>query len=340
MIRFPAFLLAACVLAACSGNPFTPINPAPAPAPAPPLDEADQPATPDPTVAGTIPGTLAQNLASVSYNADTDTLVMRLTSLNAGTLDATYQRTPVLDRPGYHAYTLQDDPLDRHVTAMVARSTDPSRSVQAGIASDGGQFNTFFSGGFYERNEPVLDPPVAYQLPTTGLVSYAGGYVAQTNVNAPGDQLLAVDDSINASLRPIQSAQITGTIFLNVDFAENTVNGSIFNRTFSQYGATLPEGQANELRNITLRVADINRTDGTFFGGLVNYESVPDRDIGDYGGIFGGTNASAVGGVVALTEFDGPNNELGFDAEREIGVFVLSRCGVSGDDPILCADVN
>lgn len=337
MIRFPAFLvmasLAVSLLSGCSGNPFNPSASDEPPA-SPPLDDADQPATPDPDAAGSIPQELALNLESVTYDADNDTLVLRLTSLNAGTLDAEYQRTSILDRPGYQAYTLQDDPLDRHVTAMVARSVDPQESVQAGIAADGGQFNTSFSGGFYERNDTL------FVTPTTGLVSYAGGYVAQTNVNAPGDQLLAVDAGVDDSVRPIQSAQIAGTIFLNVDFAANTINGGIFNRTFTQYGATVPGGGNNELPNVTLRVGDINRSDGTFYGATVNYENVTSRDIGEYGGIFGGTGASAVAGVVSLTEFDGPGDTLGLVAEREVGVFVLSRCGVSGDDPVLCDDVN
>ena len=78
MTRFPAFLLAACILAACSGNPF-----APTVVVSPPLDETEQPATPDPGAASALPSSLAQNLSTVSYNADTNTLVMRLTSLNA-----------------------------------------------------------------------------------------------------------------------------------------------------------------------------------------------------------------------------------------------------------------
>jgi hypothetical protein len=337
MFRLPAFFVTALVstsfLSACSGNPFDPATPAVQPPVTPPLEEAEQPATPDPADAGSIPQSLSLNLAAVTYDADNNTLVMRLTSLNAGTLDATYQRTPALDRNGYHAYTLQDDPLDRHVTAMVARSVDPERSVQAGIASDGGQFNDFFSGGFYERTH------TAFVTPTEGLVSYGGAYVGQTNINAPGDQLLAVADGINPDLIPRQSAQVAGTIFLNVDFAENTINGAIVNRSFTQYGATVPGGLPNTLPTITLRVGSLNRTDGTFYGDRVTYQN-SEVDIGDYGGIFGGTNAAAIGGVVSLSEFDGVGNSLGLTAEREIGTFVLSRCGVAGSDPVLCANVN
>jgi hypothetical protein len=334
MIKFPTFLLAACLLAACSGNPFTVTEEGTGEETVTP---EDIPATPEaPTVANPIPASLALNLQAATYNADAGTLVLRLSSLDAGVLDTTYQRTPALDRPGYLAFTVQDDPLDRHVTAMVARSSDPQASVQAGVASDGGQFNTFFSGGFYQRNADFTPPAPG---PDGGLVSYAGTYAGVTNVNAPGTELLDPAPVTDTALLPAQSAQTTGTIFLNVDFSNNAVNGAIFDRVFAQYGTTLPNGRPNDLPDVVLRVADI-APDGTFIGDLVQYRGVTDGDIGDYGGIFGGTEAAAVGGVVALTEFDGQGNPLGLEAEREVGVFVLSRCGVAGSDPVLCANAN
>ncbi len=322
MIKFPTFLLAACLLAACSGNPFTVTEEET-------VTPEDTPATPEaPTAANPIPASLALNLQTATYNPDAGTLVLRLSSLDAGVLDTTYQRTPALDRPGYLAFTVQDDPLDRHVTAMVARSSDPQASVQAGVASDGGQFNTYFSGGFFQRNADFTPPAPG---PDGGLVSYAGTYAGVTNVNAPGTELLPVAPGTNPALLPAQSAQTTGTIFLNVDFSNNAVNGAIFDRSLIQYGLALPD--------VVLRVADI-APDGTFYGDLVQYDGIVDGDIGDYGGIFGGTEATAVGGVVALTEFDGEGNPLGLEAEREVGVFVLSRCGISGSDATLCADAN
>lgn len=326
MIKFPTFLLAACLLAACSGNPFTVTEEGTGEETATP---EDIPATPEaPTAANPIPASLALNLQAATYNADAGTLVLRLASLDVGILDATYVRTPVLDRPGYLAFTVQDDPLDRHVTAMVARSEDPERSVQAGVASDGGQFNRFFSGGFFERMSPFSTPD---PLPDGGLVSYAGNYAGVTNLNAPGTELLQPALGTDPALLPAQSAQTTGQVFLNVDFADNAVNGAIINRTMPQLGITLP--------TVILTAAPID-ANGAFFGTQVQYDGAVDGDIGDYGGIFGGTGATAVGGVVALTEFDGIGNPLGIENEREIGVFVLSRCGISGSDATLCADAN
>jgi hypothetical protein len=318
--KLTSLVLAASLLAACGGNPFVAR-----------IGE-DDPATPPPPTPGAgasaVPETLALNLRAATYNADAGTLVLQLASLDSGSLTATYVRTPLLDHPGYEAYTVQNDPLDRHVTAMVARSGDPQRSVQAGVASDGGQFNTFFSGGFFERMAPFTRPD---PLPDGGLVSYAGNYAGVTNVNAPGAQLLTPPAGTPSALLPAQSAQTIGRVFLNVDFADSAVNGAIVNRTMPQLGLVLPD--------VILTSAPIDG-DGAFFGTLVQYRGSNSPDIGDYGGIFGGTGATAVGGVVSLTQFDGEGNLLGFENEREIGVFVLSRCGFSGADAALCTDVN
>ncbi len=336
MTRYPSFALAACILAACSGNPFTPIIAVPEEPPVveEPVDNNEPPpAPPAPNPISQIPGSLSNNLEAAVFNTTTGTLTLRLAALDAGTLDATYVRTEALDRPGYIAYTLQDDPLDRHVTAMVAQSAD--QTVKAGVASDGGQFNTFYSGGFYERNG-VPD------IPPTGLVSYAGTYVGVTNVDAPGDQLLPVSDGVPRENRPRQSAQTVGDIFLNVDFANNVVNGAITGRNFPQ----IPDGAGapQPLPTVILRSAAIDRDNGTFFGGLVQYGGSDSPDIGDYGGIFSGTSvadaASAVGGVVTLTEFDGRSNPLGYEGELETGVFVLARCGTANEDVARCADAN
>lgn len=335
MTKLPSFALAACILAACSGNPFTPIIPVPEPVvpETPVVEDPDNgveppPAPPAPNPFAQIPEALSNNLEAASYDPVNDTLTLRLSTLNAQTLDASYIRTEELDRPGYQAYTLQDDPLDRHVTAMVAQSADDT--VKAGVASDGGQFNTFFSGGFYERNG-------TYTQPTQGLVSYAGTYAGVTNIDAPGAQLLPITGTVPNINRPRQSAQTVGDVFLNVDFSSNVVNGSITGRNFPQILDT--NGVPQELPTVILRSAGID-TDGRFSGNLVQYIGSDSPDIGEYGGIFGGENASSVAGVVALTEFDGEGNPLGYEGERETGVFVLAKCGTAQEDALRCADAR
>jgi hypothetical protein len=291
-------------LAACGdGNPFT---------------DADE-STPDGTTNG-IPESLSSNLQSASYNPSAGTLQLRLTSLDAAPIVATYARTPVLDVDNYQAFTVQDDPLDRHFTALVAQSGDADRSVKAGVVGDGGQFNRFYSGGFYERSG-VYDPPGSASAPV-GLVSYAGSYAGVTNLNAPGGpQLLPVPGGTDPSVRPAQAERIDGDIFLNVDFGDGAVNGSVSNRRLIGSGTALP--------TIVLVEGDI-ASDGTFLG-TVEYDNDADRVIGDFGGIFGGTDASAVGGIISMNEFF-DDAGIASNAERERGVFVLIKCGLPGDD--------
>lgn len=285
-------------------------------------DAGDADADPD-AVPNSIPETLRENLHEATYNASAQTLTLNMSSLDAGQVTAVYNRNRGLDVGTYEAYTLQDDPLDRHFTALVAQSTDPDQSVRAGAVADGGQFNRYFPGGFYERDGDFTPPSEA-----AGLVSYAGVYAAVTNVNAPGADLLPIPGpAIDPSRQPRQSARIEGHIFLNAEFGDNTVNGNITNRVLMDYGTALP--------NVVLLPTEID-ANGEFLG-TTEYA---DRTVnGEYGGIFGGTDASAVGGVVALTSFDGPGNPLGFEDEEERGVFVLIQCGLPGEDPI-CANVN
>ncbi|WP_456387647.1 thymidylate synthase [Profundibacter sp.] len=286
------------------------------------LDDPDVDPDPD-AVPNAIPEVLRENLREATYNAGAGTLTLDLSSLDAGPITAAYNRNAGLDIGPYQAYTRQDDPLDRHFTALVAQSIDPDRSVRAGAVADGGQFNTYFPGGFYERDGNFTPPNAA-----AGLVSYAGTYAAVTNMNAPGADLLAIPGpAVDASRRPRQSARVEGHIFLNAEFGDNTVNGNIINRTLVDYAIALP--------NIVLIPTDID-ANGEFLG-TTEY---PDRTVnGDYGGIFGGTDASAVGGVVSLNSIDGPGDPLGFVDEEERGVFVLIQCGLPGEDPI-CANVR
>lgn len=266
-----------------------------------------------------IPESLASNLQTATYDPATGMLQLHLTSLDASPIIASYVRTPGLDVGGYEAYTVQDDPLDRHFTAMVAQS--PDGTVRAGVVSDGGQFNRFYSGGFYERTGAYQPPSVSG--PTTGLVSYAGNYAGVTNLNAPGGpELLPPPGGADPSILPAQSARTQGQIFLNVDFGNNAVNGNINSRTLVDAGTALPT---------VVLVDGAIAGDGTFLG-KIEYDGDPTLQIGDFGGIFGGANAASVGGIVSLDQFF-DDTSIAQGAERERGVFVLVQCGQPGDDP-------
>ena len=327
MKRFLAMLVLPAFLLACGSgsNPF-----APDPAPVEPTDPDPDPDATPVTPAG-IPTTLAGDLGSFTFDPVNETLTVSGLNLDELPLAATYRRRPALDQNGYLAFTAQDDPLDRHVTAFVRQSNN-DEAVRAGVTVTGGPRNRFFGGGFYERDGNYTPPAVTA---TTGLVTYSGDYVGLTNLTGDSGDLLALPGGIPTELIPNQVAEVTGDIVLQADFADNTVEGNIINRVLTDSGTNLP--------SVVLIVSSID-ANGEFFGN-VEYEQsafadpVIGTDIGDYGGIFGGQDASGVAGIVKLNEFDGPNNPLGMEFEEEYGVFVLDQCGQPVDDA-LCVNVN
>lgn len=270
---------------------------------------------------------LAGDLQRIAYDPgdpadpDDDTLVVELSALDQSPVLAEYERNSALDVPGYVAFSVQDDPLDRIFVAYAATSEDGS--VSAGVAGDGGQFLKFFSGAFYERHGD-------FSMPTTGLVSYAGSYVGITNLNdLDQDQRLPIPPGTDPSLYPYQPRVTTGSIFLNVDFDDNAVNGAIYDREFTD---------GDPLDNVYLVDGEID-ANGEFLGTTEMADTNGPITTGSFGGIFGGIDASSVAGVVALDTIFLPDDarESSFDKER--GIFVLPRCGTP-TSPAICDDVD
>ncbi len=113
-----------------------------------------------------------------------------------------------------------------------------------------------------------------------------------------------------------------GQIFLNVDFADNTVNGNVSDRTLVD---TEPPCRRSYWSKATSRQM-------ARFWAMSNMTATQRRSIGAFGGVFGGTDAAAVGGVISLDQFF-DDAGIANNAERERGVFVLIQCGQPGDDP-------
>jgi hypothetical protein len=265
-----------------------------------------------------IPESLSRNVTGAAYDADAETLELQISGLDTTPIVATYERIPKLDLPGYQAFKVQEDALDRMFIALAAESQDGS--VRAVTAADGGQFNRYFGGGYYER-DGSFDRPTIGTGPQAGQVSYAGDYAGVTNVGAPGNpDVIPVPGGTDPSLIPEQPSRVSGDIFLNVNFADNLVNGSIYNRV-------LVDGKF-QLADVVLLPTDITE-DGTFEGTAEG--PIPDEDevAGTFGGVFGGTDSASVAGVVSLTEFESDAEE-----EQEHGVFVLTQCGLPGDAAI------
>jgi hypothetical protein len=298
------FMLAL-ALAACSGNGYNPLNN--------PEPEVDGGGGGGGGNASGIPDDLARNISTMSYNASKGTLSVTLTGLDADAIKATFTRTPGLDVGPYVAFTTQDDPLDRLFTALAATSFDGS--VTAGVAADGGQFGKYFPGGFYVQNAAYVPPSVS------GLASYAGRYVAVSNVDAPGTHLLSPPAGTDPAVLPAESARIDGMIFINIQFGEDQLNGVIFDRQYTDYGTSLPD--------VLLLPADVT-SDGSFYG---TAEGPNQTAIGTYGGVLGGTGGTSIAGLVQTTDYDPTNGNA---LEEETGVFVLTRCGLAGANAAAC----
>ncbi|MEO1680280.1 MAG: hypothetical protein AAFU80_19215 [Pseudomonadota bacterium] len=279
-----------------------------------------------------IPADLAQDVSSVSLDdqgtADQsdDTLTVVGVALDGSPTEAVYTRQPVLDQPGYEAYSTQDDRLDRIFVAVSATSEDGS--VRSTAVADGGQFNRYFRGVFYERLTPLTRPS---ETDAEGLVSYAGTYAGLTNLEAQeNDVRIPLQPGDDPSTAPTQPRQTTGDVFLNVDFSSNQVNGSISNRQFSD-GEDLPD--------LALINAELD-AEGQFTG-TPEFDGRPDLGgQGTYGGIIGGTDASSTAGGVFLDNIFLPDDPRDSNFDQEVGTFVLPRCGSGATTPATCSGLD
>lgn len=261
-----------------------------------------------------IPDSLKVNLEAIAY--DGTTLQVQIAGLDSTPTLVTFDRAETLDLNGYKAFKMQEDALDRMFVALAKTSDDGS--VTAATVSDGGQFNRHYGGGIYSRNG-AFTPPVIGSGPGAGQVSYAGDYVGVMNGRVQyGDPTSELLDpgTADPAITPQQSSRVSGAIFLNANFSENLVNGAIYDRVIVDEGFALDD---------VILVPTTIGSDGTFIGTTEFENQTPN---GSYGGIFGGTNANSVAGVVYLTEV-----ESSFDNEQEHGAFVLTKCGPDNTSP-------
>ncbi len=312
--------LALLLLAACDGNP---IGTGTDPDPVVPVCDVDCPVEVDDPV--TLPTVLAKNLKAIAYNESSDSFRITFTSLDTTPTVATWDRRTALDTVGYRAYVVQEDALDRMFVGLARTSSEGS--VTAIAAGDGGQFNRVFQGGSYARNG-AWSAPVGTEANGSGQVSYAGTYAGVTNIRAPRPgEILPVDPATAGELIPGQPSRVRGDIFINANFTDNSVNGAIYNRVLVDYNFGL--------QSVILVPTDIE-ANGSFVGKTERWIN-DDAQIpltGDYGGVFGGTNAVAVGGIVALTKLYGTLDGEELPGALEHGVFVLQQCGTAGDAAI------
>ncbi|MEY1556187.1 hypothetical protein AB3Y40_11185 [Yoonia sp. R2331] len=272
----------------------------------------------EPVSAAGIPEAVGRNLETATYRAGGNFLSVQITSLDSTPTDAIYERNAALDVPGYRAFSQQEDPLDRIFIGMAQTKS----GVTGVLVMDGGQFNKFFSGTYFEQNGAYSAHTPSQ--PNNGLVSYAGDYVGMLNLDAPRpNEALPFPAGVDPALAPGQASRVTGDIFINADFSDNTVNGLIYNREVVDFGNA-------PLDNVVLIVTEFDEN-GQFLGTV---EDPGQTEIGSWAGTFGGVQASGIAGGIFIEEFI-PTVEN----EAEQGLFVLTKCGNSGDAAI-CDNVN
>lgn len=309
-------------LAGCDGNPFTgdPVEPVDPPPPA-----NNQPVV--------VPASLSNSITKVVYTPGAtpaeSTLKIQIQGLDTTPLLATWAYTPSLNVPGYTAFSIQQSSIDRMFVALAA--TSPDGSVSAQVAGDGGLNNTSFSGANYTRTG-AFTPPTT----TTGNVHYAGSYAGLLNGGGSGSGLIPPPSGLDPTQTPGQPARVTGDVALTANFADNQVEGQIFNRVVVDSGFGL--------ESIILVPTSISANgtfgDGTTAALVERPDQAPDVAnvvVGAYAGAFGGTDASSVAGAITLDKvYDtiGTGNEIKGALER--GIFVLTACAPGATTPPGC----
>lgn len=287
MNKFVAIAASALLIAACTDQRDAEVDPVDGGGGG--GDVTDPPVTSDNIAVGDLQG--------ATYDADGGSLVVQIT-LDGNAVTQNYgAATPDGD---YDLYTQQNSPTDRFFTAFAGESDDGS--VSAVVVSDGGQFNRFFGGATANQ--------ASYTAPASGISNYSGDYVGLLNFGP------AAGDGPGEASTPNRSLQVNGEVFLKADFSDNAVNGNIFNRTYG------PDGTGTALPEIVLVIGDI-AADGSFTGTV---ELTSQDAVGGYAGVFGGNDATAVAGTIALGGGFSDGAIPGAEGnEREFGIFVLEQ---------------
>jgi hypothetical protein len=248
----------------------------------------------------TIPEALKGNVQSVSYNpAGGGSLTAVIDPLDASPITATFSRDATLDIPGYQAFTYRETSSNRLFVALLATSGNGDAS--AGVIGSG-QFTEMVWGANYTGS--------TFSEPSSGgLASYAGDYAGVLNAGVPAS-------GPGAPFDPIRVYRVDGDFLVNADFTNNSVEGGVRNRTIVD--------TATPLADLFLQITEVN-ADGTFAGEVAYGDTT---QAGTYGGVFGGTGATAVAGAIEVAPVQGDSDLL------ERGVFVGDVCAVG--DPLPC----
>ena len=313
-----AAVMSLVALAACGGNPWL---------------EVDSGGGDGGSTGTVVPEKLSKQLKSISYSSsDGGQLRVDLTGLISSGKYTNFTRQPALDVPAsgsgqnaYQAFVYQENGAQRAYLAYVA--TNARGNLIATVTSDGGQFNTHNAGGNFAQISSFTRPTNAGGEPT-GLFSYAGNYAG---IFVPGEW---VDNGLPPALGPARPWSVAGQAQINASFSQNIVEGGIVNRRlFDSDGNQIVSIRLNTTVIDTTSLADLALIQTTIdsngqFIGDVEYAGKPGSGAGDYGGVFGGLNASDVAGVLVINPISGQSGVW------EYGAFNLPRCDMAGASPI------
>lgn len=359
MIRkLPSLVLAAGLLAACSGNPFDariaedePTPPPPTTTDPAPIADGSLPGTTNPTPSSAITRFEARGEGddqgngfanNFSYDSATDTFTVSGLAFDGVQPDgARYTRatgtggTPIALGTGFAAYegpavvpdSVTGDPISQlpH-RAVLGRGTN----TELAIVRTGAYAGYGFGGYVYRRNGGVV-------LPTTGQAIYSGNYAGLRDYNGVG----GIDYA-------------TGSMEMSIDFngfvnnctgarCADAVRGEITNRrvfdvngtdvTASVIAAINTEQDASltALPVLRLRIGpgvmdsngeirgELNSVFTNNDGRAVTYEE------GNYYAIMAGDHTTTAGEVVGVLVVEAPNDRAPGSTLRETGGFILQR---------------
>jgi hypothetical protein len=233
MIKFPTLLLAVCLVAACSGNPFdqqetggggggggsTP-PPATTPSGSPVGDGTLPPGTGTPTPNTAITRVEARGTGAAEgngfantfvYDGATDTFAVQGLAFDGSQRDGTrYSRVPALPLgTGFAAYegpsTVPDFLTGAPIQQLTHRAiygVSTSGRTQLAIVRTGSYSGYGFGGYVFQRNptDPSLPNAAGVILPTSGQAGYSGNYAGLRDFNGSagleyvtGDMLIEID---------------------------------------------------------------------------------------------------------------------------------------------------
>ena len=252
MIKFPTFILAACVLAACSGNPFdqedtgggtgggtTAPTPAPDPSPSPIGDGSTPPGTTSPAPNTAIVRYEARGTGAADgngfangfrYDAGSDTFFVQGLAFDGDQPTGTpYARDlGIALGTGFAAYEgpstvpdfLTGAPIDQ-LTHRAVYGVSTSGRTQLAIVRTGSYAGYGFGGYVYQRNQIDSTGVVLPTLPSQGQALYEGEYAGLRDFNGSGgleyvtgDMEMAIDfDGFSGNCTPARcSDAVRGTV--------------------------------------------------------------------------------------------------------------------------------